>query len=299
LRFLAFVKMVNMWRNSIRMRLMLFSPQLFHILLINSAAEGDTCICGTLHLFDLHLFASAGRQQMNLLKWSVIGFAALPAPSFAGDLAMGDPAYVLGDSIGDGLAVTAGVRNLARISIHIRGPKAVEQVNQTPPGSTAFIVLGTNDAEGSIKNIDRSIDDVVAAAERRRINLTWIGPHCVRKSWDARARELDDILRTRLAKTQVKYVSMRDQRFCAGHFLEPDGIHLTVNGYRYMWEKARGSAGPIAVAARDAAPAAEPNVDLAAPAEDGNAGGAPEMIMEVHVPPPATSAALVWVKVRD
>jgi hypothetical protein len=227
---------------------------------------------------------------MTLLKWSVIGLIALPAPSFAGDTA-----YVLGDSVGDGLAVTCGLRNLARISVHIRGPKAIAQVNRTPPGATAYIVLGTNDAEGSIKNIDRSIDDVVAAAERRQINLVWIGPHCVRKSWDTRARELDEILRMRLAKTQVKYVSMRDHRFCTGKFLEPDGIHPTDGGYRYMWEKARSSAGFPAIAARNAAPAAE----LAAPAGDGNGGDTHQMIMEVHVPPPAPSAGLVWVRVGD
>jgi lysophospholipase L1-like esterase len=256
------------------------------MLLIKSAAEG-ACIL-VIASVCLHRFVSAGRQHMNLLKWAVIGFVALPAASFAGDVV-----YVLGDSVGDGLAVTAGLRNLASVSVHIRGPKAVAQINQTPPGATAFIVLGTNDAEGSIRNIDKCIDDVVEAAERRRINLTWIGPHCVRRSWDARARELDEILRKRLSRTQVRYVSMRDPRFCAGHFLEPDGIHPTAGGYRYMWERARGSAAATAIAARDAAPA----VDLAAPARDGDAGGAHSIIMEVHVPPPAPSAALVWERV--
>jgi hypothetical protein len=118
---------------------------------------------------------------MHPLKWSVIGFVVLATPSHA------RTAYVLGDSIGEGLAIESGLESLARISVHIRGPKAIAQMNQTPPGSTVFVVLGTNDAEGSIRNLDKSIDDVVAAAERRQFDLVWIGPHCVRKSWDARA----------------------------------------------------------------------------------------------------------------
>jgi hypothetical protein len=45
--------------------------------------------------------------------------------------------YVLGDSIGDGLATTMGFNNLAQIGINIRGPKALAQIARTPPGSTA------------------------------------------------------------------------------------------------------------------------------------------------------------------
>lgn len=230
---------------------------------------------------------------MHLLKWSVIGSVTLATPSLAGD------AYVLGDSIGEEVATASGLKSLAKVSVHIRGPKAIAQLNQTPPGSTAFIVLGTNDAEGTIKNIDKSIDDVVASAERRQISLVWIGPHCVRKSWDTHARELDEILRTRLAKTSVKYVSMRDPRFCGGNFLEPDGVHLTVGGSRYMWEKARASAGfpATAVAVRDAAPAAAPA--LAAPAAEPGADDGHRIIMEVHVPPASPSTSVVWVRVGD
>jgi hypothetical protein len=230
---------------------------------------------------------------MHPLKWSVIGFVMLATPSHA------RTAYVLGDSIGEGLAIESGLESLARISVHIRGPKAIAQMNQTPPGSTVFIVLGTNDAEGSIRNIEKSIDDLIATAERRQLDLVWIGPHCVRRSWDTRARELDEILRTRLATTRVKYVSMRDQHFCAGNFHEPDGIHLTVSGYRYMWEKARASAGFPAAVARNAVPSAAPSAALAAPDGDRNTTAAHQMIMEVHVPPAAPSEPLVWVRVGD
>src|ERR1700688_3158111 len=125
-------------------------------------------------------------------KWVVVGVIALavlsPAtPSLAGGT------YVLGDSIGDGLATTMGFSNLAQIGIHIRGPKAVAQIERTPPGSTAYIFLGTNDAEGSLKNIDKSIDDILDAAARRQLTVIWVGPHCVRKTWDTQAKSLDEI----------------------------------------------------------------------------------------------------------
>jgi hypothetical protein len=252
---------------------------------------------------------------MHLLRWSVVGLAAVAMPSIAGATA-----YVLGDSIGEGVAIASGLKGLAKISVHIRGPKAIAQINQTPPGSTVFIVLGTNDADGSIKNIGKSIDDVVAAADRRQLNMIWIGPHCVRKAWDTRARELDEILRAKLASTSVKYVSMRDARFCGGNFHEPDGVHLTMSGYRYMWDKARASAGVPAsgtrATAQKAAPeggeaaatapaAPAPSVAAAAPpapaapSGDRTAGAVHRIVMEVHVPPAAPSTSLVWVRVGD
>jgi hypothetical protein len=74
-------------------------------------------------------------------KWvlgGLIALAVLPpaAPLFA------SATYVLGDSIGDGLATTMGFNNLAQIGIHIRGPKALAQIARTPPGSPAHRDLG-------------------------------------------------------------------------------------------------------------------------------------------------------------
>src|SRR5262245_13758899 len=139
--------------------------------------------------------------------------------------------------------MVAQVKGLAKISVHIRGKKALDQIAQLPPGSTAFLVLGTNDANGSIAKLDKSIDDIVAAAERRNITLVWMGPPCVRKSWDTRARDLDVILREKLAATSVRYVSMRDEEMCSGGMHEPDGVHLKTKGYVHMWDKARTAAG--------------------------------------------------------
>ncbi len=170
-------------------------------------------------------------RRFNVLLSGLVALAA-PATAHAG-------AYVLGDSIGEGVAIASGLKGLAHISVHIRGPKALAQINATPPVSTVFIVLGTNDADSGIKGIEKSIDGVVEAAAKRQLTMYWIGPHCVHAKFDARSRELDQILHDRLATTSVKYISMRDPKLCASNFYEPDGIHLKMAGYRYMWERMR------------------------------------------------------------
>jgi len=206
---------------------------------------------------------------MRRFKWVVLAFGCALGP-------VGQPAsasgLVLGDSIGEGVAQASGLKGLARISVHIRGPRALEQISAAPAGSTAFLVLGTNDAEGSIVNLDRHIDNILQAAARKSINLVWIGPPCVRKSWDSRARQLDGILSAKLAARSVPYVSMRDERLCSGSLHEPDGVHLKMKGYAYMWEKARGAAGfppPVAKSNEKAL------VNPAGGHEAGNEPGAP------------------------
>jgi hypothetical protein len=117
-------------------------------------------------------------------------------------------------------------------------------------------VLGSNDAEGSIKGLDSSIDAILQAAAARNIKLVWIGPPCVRRPWNARVRELDQMLQQRFAGSAVRYVSMWDEKICSGAFYAHDGVHMTMQGYSYMWEKARTAAGFPATAARVAEQAA-------------------------------------------
>jgi hypothetical protein len=227
--------------------------------------------------------------------------------------------YVLGDSIGEGVAIASGLKKLAHISVHIRGPKAIAQINETPVGSVAFIVLGTNDADGSIKNIERSIDDVVQAGERRKLRMIWLGPPCVRRPFDVQSRELDQILKDRLASTPVTYISMRDQQICSGVFQEPDGVHLTMKGYRYMWQKTEtavswprlanansdSTAGSPAhtdtndmtgsIAAPATAVATAVSSADALPADD--AAPIDQMVAEIHQPSHAQSSPIVWTEV--
>jgi hypothetical protein len=238
-------------------------------------------------------------------KWVLVGLIALAAlPPATWSFASGT--YVLGDSIGDGLATTMGFNNLAQIGIHIRGPKALAQIARTPPGSTAYIFLGTNDAEGSLKNIDKSIDDILDAAAQRQLTVIWVGPHCVRKAWDKQASELDQILRTHLAKSSVKYIGTRDAVICSGKFQEPDGVHLTAKGYRYMWAMidSAGGTSTTAVASapqkpNDAAKPVDANLATAslvprpAPARVDH-----RLVMEIHIPG-SPSEPLVWTRSQN
>jgi hypothetical protein len=242
-------------------------------------------------------------------KWVLVGlvglFALAVLPPAAPLFASGT--YVLGDSIGDGLATTMGFNNLAQIGIHIRGPKALAQIARTPPGSTAYIFLGTNDAEGSLKNIDKSIDDILDAAAQRQLTVIWVGPHCVRKAWDKQSSELDQILRNHLASAKVKYIGTRDAGICSGKFHEPDGVHLTAKGYRYMWAMIDGAGGtPNTAVARapqkpsDAAKPADADLTTASllprPAQPRLADH--RLVMEIHVPG-APSEPLVWTRSQN
>jgi hypothetical protein len=173
---------------------------------------------------------------------------------------------VIGDSLGVGLAEVSGLKNFAAISVHIRGPKAVDQIRRAPAGATAFVVLGTNDANGSIARLDKSIDNILDAAAQKNLRLVWIGPPCVHTSWDSRARELDQILAEKLPPRGVKYVPMRDQGFCTGGLHEPDGVHLKNKGYAYMWDKARRIAGFGGAPTVAMAPSEPPAARAAVPA---------------------------------
>jgi lysophospholipase L1-like esterase len=195
-------------------------------------------------------------------KWIVplCGFLLLPAaPAAAATGPINNlvaNGYVLGDSLGEGVQEVSRLKGFAHVSVHIRGPRMLEQLAQTPPNATVILVLGTNDANGSILRLDKSIDDIVQAAAKKSITLIWLGPPCVRPSWDSRARELDGMLKTRFTGTPVRYVSMRDPELCSGALQEPDGVHLKTKGYVHMWEKAAAAAG-YALASAAPAPAAK------------------------------------------
>jgi hypothetical protein len=182
---------------------------------------------------------NASERRMRKLTYIMLLAASLTATG-VGAAAAGT--VVLGDSLGVGVAAASGLKSMAHISVHIRGPKAIQQINSVPPGSTAILVLGTNDAEGPVGGLEGSIDNIVRAADRRNIKLVWIGPSCVHKSWDRHSVELDHLLRARLASTSVRYVGMRDESMCSTP-RAGDGVHMTMRGYGSMWERARAAAG--------------------------------------------------------
>jgi lysophospholipase L1-like esterase len=170
--------------------------------------------------------------------------------------AMGE--LVLGDSLGVGVKIASGHTGPARLSQFIRNDQILAQLSQVPDGATAFLVLGTNDSAGSVKGLEKNIDNIVRAVESRKIKLVWVGPPCVRKSWDKNSRDLDAMLSARLASTSIKYISIRsDAELCSGQYTGGDGVHMNFTGYSLMWNKARAAAGlpasedkPVRVASR-------------------------------------------------
>jgi len=212
-----------------------------------------------------------GRRTFPMIRLagavaSLCCFASLPAA--ADQSAPG--AVVVGDSHGASIALVSGLKGLARNSVHIRGPKAVQQINSVPPQSSALVVLGSNDAEFSIKGLDPHIEAIVDAAARRSIRLVWIGPPCTSKAWNSRVRELDAMLAARFADTAVTYVSVLDPKICAGGYYDGDGVHFTMKGYGYMWEKAQAAAG-FETPAEQKAPRAPAGSATAAAEEAGSA----------------------------
>ena len=151
---------------------------------------------------------------------------------------------VLGDSLGVGVKIASGHAGPARLSQFIRNDQILAQLATVPSGATAFLVLGTNDSAGSVKGLEKNIDNIVKAADSRTIKLIWVGPPCVRKGWDKNSRDLDAMLTARLASTSVKYISIRsDAALCSGQYTGGDGVHMNFAGYSIMWNMARAAAG--------------------------------------------------------
>jgi len=172
---------------------------------------------------------------------------ALPTASMA-DYA------VIGDSLGVGVNWAAKARvALARNSIAIHGGAILDQIRQLPRGTTAFMSLGTNDAVGGAVDVRKPVRDILAAAAARDVSLVWLGPPCVKKSWDAYAKKLDGNLQEQLKGTGVIYVGMRGSDLCDNpSFRGKEGVHFTMAGYTLMWRKAAAAAGfPVAVAANE------------------------------------------------
>jgi lysophospholipase L1-like esterase len=151
---------------------------------------------------------------------------------------------ILGDSLGVGVKIASGHTGPARLSQFIRNDQILTQLGQVPDGATAFLVLGTNDSAGSVKGLEKNIDNIVNAVESRKIKLVWVGPPCVRKAWDKNSRDLDAMLSARLASTSIKYISIRSNAaLCSGQYTGGDGVHMNFAGYSILWNMARAAAG--------------------------------------------------------
>ena len=111
------------------------------------------------------------------------------------------------------------------------------QFQRIPKGAVALMTLGLNDAAIPVQAMRKDIEMVIEGAQKTGERIVWIGPPCVLKSWDKRAKEMDDYLRQRLATTGIQYVSLRDPQICKPGMRSSDGEHFTDAGYRYVWQK--------------------------------------------------------------
>lgn len=147
--------------------------------------------------------------------------------------------FFIGDSIAAATAQTIGMRGSAHHSVSLRRNAIAPQWQRIPKGAVALMTLGLNDAAIPVQAMRKDIETVIEGALRTGEKIVWIGPPCVLKSWDKRAKEMDDYLRERLAASSIQYVSLRDPQICKPGMRSSDGEHFTDAGYRYVWQKIR------------------------------------------------------------
>lgn len=175
-----------------------------------------------------------------------MGLLWVSTPVFAAN----EDIRIIGDSIGEGVHLASNYPSPAnRFNVAIYTPFIFQQIKEMPEGATVFMSLGTNDAVGGLVDVKKRVDEIVAAADDRKIKLYWLGPPCVIKPWEVSSRKLDEILAAQLAATSVTYVSLQDPGFCEASLHAGDGVHFTMAGYSRIWQKAATVAGvPVVVA---------------------------------------------------
>jgi hypothetical protein len=135
-----------------------------------------------------------------------------------------------------------GLQSIAHHSVSLRRKARrtiAPQFARLPKGAVALMTLGLNDAAIPVKGLRDDIEAVIAHALATQQKIVWIGPPCVLRHWDRRAKEMDDYLRQRLTGTAIQYVSLRDAQICQSALRTRDGQHFTNAGNRYVWEKIR------------------------------------------------------------
>jgi hypothetical protein len=202
---------------------------------------------------------------------------------------------IIGDSIGEGLHLASSYPSPAnRFNVAIYTPYILKQIGEMPRGANVVMSLGTNDAVAGLDEQQPRILQIVAAAREQGIKLTWLGPPCVRTSWETHSEKLDKTIAATLAGTSVAYVSAQTPEFCAPELHAGDGVHFTMAGYRLLWQKAASVAGiPIVeVAASDHKVAATSSHKRVLVCRKKGSGGKKSCHYKLVVPPatPAASA---------
>ena len=151
---------------------------------------------------------------------------------------------ILGDSIGVGLSLAGGSQRLAANSVAIRSNEIIEQLRRVDPSQVAVVSLGTNDAVGHLRGVEKAIDQIVEQVNRNNLRVVWMGPPCVNKAWNTNVVQLDRILQERLRRaSRITYVSVADQNYCDRNLRAGDGVHFTMKGYGLLWSHVKDKSG--------------------------------------------------------
>jgi lysophospholipase L1-like esterase len=189
-------------------------------------------------------------SSMRLWRsWAILAprtSLALAACLWAGLPAHASPSRViiLGDSIGVGLSLAGGSQRLATNSVAIRSTEIMEQLRRVDASQVAVVSLGTNDAVGHLKGVEKAIDQIVDQVNRSNLRVIWMGPPCVNKAWNTNVLQLDRILQERLRRApRITYVSVADQNYCDRTLRAGDGVHFTMKGYGLLWAHVKDKSG--------------------------------------------------------
>ena len=151
---------------------------------------------------------------------------------------------ILGDSIGVGLSLAGGSQRLAANSVAIRSNEIMEQLRRVESSQVAVVSLGTNDAVGHLRGVEKAIDQIVDHVNRNNLRVVWMGPPCVNKVWNSNVVQLDRILQERLRRApRITYVSVADQNYCDRNLRAGDGVHFTMKGYGLLWAHVKDKSG--------------------------------------------------------
>lgn len=157
---------------------------------------------------------------------------ALISPTFASDR----PVWIIGDSIGVGLALVSGHKSAAVVGTFASNTKEMlKQIAKVPSGASVVISLGTNDAYGSGKISKAKIDAILNALKAKNCQYLWVGPPDLPHKTVASIR-----LDTYLSSTVPNYLDIYFTSKALSKYRASDGIHFSAEGYRKLWTFIKG-----------------------------------------------------------